>query len=178
MVNPEIEGDVLVGANTRCGPGVRLLAGTIGRIIIGQRCNFKSGVVIACYGGTVTIGNRVSIGEYTVIYGHGGVTIGDAVAIAPHCAISSQEHIVGSHIALRFSGERLAETRIECGAIVSAHCVVTAGIRIGARTLVGAGSVVTDSLPAGVVAFGTPCKIRERIRENPLYGLDDTCDIG
>jgi acetyltransferase-like isoleucine patch superfamily enzyme len=174
---PDIEGDVQLGNGTLCGPGVRLLAGKMGRILVGQRCNLKSGVVIVCYGGTVALGNRVSVGEYSVIYGHGGITIADAVAIGPHCVISSQEHIVGSEIALRFSGERLTQTRIDFGAIVSAHCVVTAGVVIGTRTLVGAGSVVTDSLPACAVAFGVPCKVRHIVGKSPLYGREDARDL-
>jgi acetyltransferase-like isoleucine patch superfamily enzyme len=170
MAGPETVGDVRLGEGTCCGPGVRLLAGSSGHIAIGRRCNLKAGVVIACYGGTVILGDRVSVGEYTVIYGHGGVIVGAAVAIGPHCTISSQEHIAGSKLALRFSGEGLAQTRIEAGAIVSANCVITAGVKIGSRTLVGAGSVVTEHLPDLVVAFGVPCKVRHVFGENPLYG--------
>jgi acetyltransferase-like isoleucine patch superfamily enzyme len=170
MKQCETEGDVRIGENTQCGPGVRLLAGASGHIIIGRRCNLKAGVVINCYGGVVTLGDRVSVGEYTVIYGHGSVTIDDAVAIGPHCAISSQEHIVGSMVALRFAGERHARTHIEFGAIVSANCMVTAGVTIGNRTLVGAGSVVTRSLPPQTVAFGVPCKVIQEVSQDPMYG--------
>ena len=166
----EIEGDVQIGDNTQCAPGVRLLAGAKGQIIIGRRCNLKAGVVINCYGGVVTLGDRVSVGEYTVIYGHGSVIIDDAVAIGPHCAISSQEHIVGSMVALRFAGELHARTHIEFGAIVSANCMVTAGVTIGSRTLVGAGSVVTRPLPPRSVAFGVPCRVSHEVGQDPLYG--------
>jgi len=81
----ETEGDVRIGI-THNVASVRLLAGASGHIIIGRRCNLKAGVVINCYGGVVTLGDRVSVGEYTVIYGHGSVTIDDAVAIG-HTAL-------------------------------------------------------------------------------------------
>jgi acetyltransferase-like isoleucine patch superfamily enzyme len=43
------------------------------------------------------------------------------------------------------------------------NCVVTGGVTIGERTVVGANSVVTQDLPAGVVAAGAPAKVIKEI---------------
>ena len=46
-------------------------------------------------------------------------------------------------------------------------CVVTGGVEIGERCVIGANSVVTQDLPAGVIAAGAPAKV---IREIEFQG--------
>ena len=38
-------------------------------------------------------------------------------------------------------------------------CVVTGGVTIGERSVIGANSVVTQDIPAGVIAAGAPAKV-------------------
>jgi acetyltransferase-like isoleucine patch superfamily enzyme len=47
---------------------------------------------------------------------------------------------------------------------IGAHSIVLKGVRIGAGTVIGAGSVVVDSVPAGVVAAGNPCRVIRPLR--------------
>lgn len=142
-----------------------------GEISIGDNCHLKKGVVINCYGGSIEIGHNVTIGEYTVLYGHGDIIIEDNVAIAPHCVLTSQKHIYPANIPLRFSGEQIAKLTIREGVIVSAHTTLSAGITIGKGALIGAGSVVTRDIPNGMFAFGSPCKPKNSlVKENDLYG--------
>tara|TARA_R110001583_G_scaffold168431_1_gene321285 strand:+ start:797 stop:949 length:153 start_codon:yes stop_codon:yes gene_type:complete len=42
---------------------------------------------------------------------------------------------------------------------------VCAGVTIGKGSIIGAGSVVTKDIPAGVVALGSPCKVVREITE-------------
>src|SRR5207247_10579712 len=51
------------------------------------------------------------------------------------------------------------ETRIGASAFVGVHCVVLPGVTIGARAVVGAGSVVTKHVPPGVVVAGVPARL-------------------
>ena len=44
--------------------------------------------------------------------------------------------------------------------------IVCPGVTIGDDTVVGAGAVVTRDLPAGVVAFGNPCRVHREIGES------------
>lgn len=44
-----------------------------------------------------------------------------------------------------------------------------AGVTIGDNTVVGAGSVVTKDIPAGVVATGVPCRVRRKISEEDKH---------
>ena len=48
---------------------------------------------------------------------------------------------------------------IEDDAWIGAHSIVLKGVTIGARSIVGAGSVVTRSITADCVAVGNPCRV-------------------
>jgi len=48
---------------------------------------------------------------------------------------------------------------IEDDVWIGAQCIILKGVTIGARTVIGAGSVVTHSIPADSIAAGNPCKV-------------------
>lgn len=56
-------------------------------------------------------------------------------------------------------GTKSAPVVIEDDVWVGAHCIILKGVTIGARSIIGAGSVVTKSIPADCVAAGNPCKV-------------------
>jgi acetyltransferase-like isoleucine patch superfamily enzyme len=160
------------GQFTRVESTAVLLDDAAGEISIGDRCHIKHGVVIATYGGRVVIANRVSIGEYSVLYGHGGITIQDAAVIGPHCIIAAQQHIVGGIMPIRFTGETATGVALDEGCWIGARVTILDGVRIGAGAVIGAGSVVTRNIPPGVVALGIPCKPTRKIARNRLYGSE------
>lgn len=56
-----------------------------------------------------------------------------------------------------------APITIEDDVWVGAHSIILKGVTIGARSVIGAGSVVTKSIPADCVAAGNPCKVIKSI---------------
>ncbi len=52
---------------------------------------------------------------------------------------------------------------IKSGSWIGANCVILPGVTIGKNSIIGAGSVVTQSIPDGVVAFGNPARIVQKI---------------
>ena len=56
-------------------------------------------------------------------------------------------------------GTKSAPIEIEDDVWVGAHSIILKGVTIGARSIIGAGSVVTKSIPADCVAAGNPCKV-------------------
>ncbi len=50
-------------------------------------------------------------------------------------------------------------TRVCAGASIGTSCTILSGVTIGSRAIIGAGSVVTRDVPAGVVAAGNPCRV-------------------
>ena len=52
---------------------------------------------------------------------------------------------------------------IKDGAFIGAHCIILKGVTIGEKSIVGAGSVVTKSIPDGEIWAGNPAKYIRRI---------------
>ena len=56
-----------------------------------------------------------------------------------------------------------AEVVIEDDAFIGMNTIIMKGVIIGARSVIGAGSVVTKSIPADCIAAGNPAKVTKRI---------------
>ncbi len=56
-----------------------------------------------------------------------------------------------------------APISIEDDVWIGANSIILKGVTIGARSIIGAGSVVTKSIPADCIAAGNPCKIIRQI---------------
>jgi acetyltransferase-like isoleucine patch superfamily enzyme len=148
-----------IGAHVDCRPGVGPYGP--GRIEIGTGLWMEQGVILHAFGGRIALGRDVFIGPYAVIYGHGGVEIGDATLISMHCRILSSNHAVppqGTEI--RSQPDELRPTRIGRDVWLGAGVTVLGGVTIGDGCIVGAGAVVTKDLPPGAIAYGTPAAIR------------------
>ena len=77
--------------------------------------------------------------------------------IGPNVGIYTAGHPVDS--GLRRQGLEFAlPITIEDGVWIGGHAVIAPGVRIGRNSVIGAGSVVTKDIPAGVLAAGVPCR--------------------
>lgn len=119
----------------------------------------------------IRIGRDSLIGEYNVIRGQGGVTIGDRVYTSPFTQIIAVNH--------RFEDPKRPFTEqgitaegiiIEDDVWIGAGAVVTDGVRIGRGAVVAAGAVVTKDVPARTVVAGVPAKIIKVIDGHPAEG--------
>jgi acetyltransferase-like isoleucine patch superfamily enzyme len=128
-------------------------------ITLGTRCKIKQGAVLRTYDGDIEIGNRVSVGEYSVIAGHGNIMIGDCTVIAGHCSISASNHIFVAEESIRFQGETTQGIMIGKNVWIGAGSVILDGVIIGDGSVIGAGSLVSHTLPANVICFGVPCRV-------------------
>ena len=157
-----------LGHAVKVAPGCEIaLTGSLerrGRLILDDRCRLDRGVIIHPYGGQVTLGIDVYIGAHTVIYGHGGVTIGKDTLISMHCRIVSANHAIPvSGTIIRSVADMPAPIVIGQDVWLGAGVTVLAGVTIGNGSVVGAGAVVTHDLPAGSIAVGVPARvIRQR----------------
>lgn len=128
------------------------------RLVIRSRSKIKFGAVLRTYGSQIEIGPRVSIGEYTLLAGHGGITIGANVIIANHCSLNASEHIMGAEAPIRHQGERHMPIEIRSGAWIGAGVTVMAGTTIEEGAVVGANSTVTRDVRKDSVNFGSPAR--------------------
>lgn len=108
----------------------------------------------------LAIGNNVGMSS-TRIRVHESVTIGDNVKIGGCVLITDTNGHPMDYVVRRSSNEgtKSAPVVIEDDVWIGAHCIILKGVTIGARSIIGAGSVVTKSIPADCVAAGNPCKV-------------------
>lgn len=139
-----------------------------GSITIGECCELCHGVVFHPYGGSIELGQHVFVGQQVVIYGHGGVEIGDHTLISMHCRILSSNHTIPPlGTTIRSQPDLTKPTKIGRDVWLGAGVTVLAGVTIGDGCVVGAGAVVSRDLPAGSIAAGVPARAIKRRTELP-----------
>jgi maltose O-acetyltransferase len=100
----------------------------------------------------LNLGNRVCIGEDSQVVCYAPVTIGDDFLSSSGLYINSGSHDVTTLMPILLP--ITIGDRVWCGMRVT----ICAGVTIGDDVVIGAGSVVTKSLPSGCVAYGVPAK--------------------
>jgi acetyltransferase-like isoleucine patch superfamily enzyme len=140
-------------------PGFR--DGRRGEIGIGPACVLDTGAHLDAWGGSIELGREVYVGPGAVLYGQGGLTVGDATLVSMHCRILSSNHRVpGLDRRIRWETDELLPTRIGSDVWLGAGVTVLGGVTIGDGCVVGAGAVVTRDLPPGSIAYGVPATVR------------------
>ena len=116
-------------------------------------------------GATLTIGNNVGMSS-TRLWIHESARIGNNVKIGGCVLITDTDAHPMDYVARRSSNEgtKSAPVVIEDDVWVGAHCIILKGVTIGARSIIGAGSVVTKSIPADCVAAGNPCRVIKNLK--------------
>lgn len=131
-----------------------------GSIEIGPQCELNQGVELNPWGGHIKMGEHVFLGPYVVIYGHGGVEIGEQTLIAAHSCVFSSNHMVPDRGRLiRNEPDILLPVKIGRDVWLGAGVKVLGGVTIGDGCVVGAGSVVTKDLPPYSISVGIPAKV-------------------
>lgn len=115
---------------------------------IGENCNINCHVLIE---NDVIIGNDVTIKPGVQIWD--GITIEDNVFIGPNVTFTNDLFPKSKNTAFM-----LEKTIVKKGASIGANATILAGLIIGENSLIGAGSVVTKSVPANEIWAGNPAK--------------------
>ena len=133
--------------------------------------DFRPGAYAICCS-KISIGNRVVIRPGTMLFAEprkngAGITIEDDVLVG-----SCVHFYTGNHSFRRLDvpiidqgHEEFGEIILKKGCWIAANVTILAGVTIGENSVIAAGSVVTRSIPRGVVAAGIPAKIIKNISE-------------
>lgn len=125
------------------------------------------------YGFHTTIGHHFYSNHNLTILDGAKVTIGNYVFIAPNCVITTAGHAIDAQ--MRNVGLEIAlPITIGNNVWIGANACILPGVTIGDNSIIGAGSVVTKSIPENTIAAGIPCKIIRKITEEdkkkyPIY---------
>ena len=110
------------------------------------------------YGSNITLGNKVFFNFNCVVLDVAAVRIGSGVLSGPSVKICAATHPMSSV-------ERKAGLELGEDVWIGGGAIICPGVRIGARSVIGAGSVVTRSIPEGVFAAGNPCRLIRTIEQ-------------
>lgn len=115
---------------------------------VGRRCKISSHSFI-CEGVTI---------EDNVFIGHGVTFVNDAYPRATTAAGELQTE----------SDWKVERTRIRKGASIGSGATILCNVTVGENAIIGAGSVVTTDVPAGVIVAGNPARILRKIDSENL----------
>ncbi|PHR67320.1 acyltransferase [Alcanivorax sp.] len=109
--------------------------------------------------GDVTVGEHTWVGPFTILDGSGGGLI-----IGSHCSISAGVQIYTHDTVSRsLSGGKApieaSPTKIGSNCYIGPNSVIAMGVTIGDGVVIGANSLVMQDVPAGMKAYGTPCRV-------------------
>ena len=114
------------------------------------------------YGFNVRFHDFAFLNYGAVILDTSPVTFGKGVMIGPHVCLACSGHPINYHG--RQKGMMTsAPITIGDDVWIGANCFIKGGVTIGQHSVIGAGSTVTHDIPADVVAFGSPCRVRRKI---------------
>ncbi len=166
IINPE---NIILGDDVHLRRGCMIYAQSstssenmehIPYIVIGDGVHIKENAILNTYGGFIKLGKNVNIGQNSVIYGNGGVVIGDDSGIGPLSMIIASNHNYSKlGIPFRLQGETKRGVRIGNNVWCAGHVSICDGVCIGENSVIGAGSVVRKSVPPNAVVMGNPAQI-------------------
>ena len=125
------------------------------------------------YGRHIFLGNRFIINMNCTFVDNHRIDIGNDVLIASnvqiytatHSVLPAQRLVPEGDDADGFCRTLARPVRIGDGAWIGGGAILLPGVTVGERSVVGAGSVVTRSIPPGCVAVGNPCRVVRRIED-------------
>lgn len=140
-----IDEGCVIGKGTKIWHFTHVMPGAI----LGERCNIGQNVVISP---DVVLGNNVKVQNNVSLYT--GVICEDDVFLGPSCVFTN---VINPRSAIVRKSE-YARTTVRKGASIGANATIVCGNDIGAYAFIGAGAVVTKTVPAYALVVGNPSK--------------------
>jgi UDP-2-acetamido-3-amino-2,3-dideoxy-glucuronate N-acetyltransferase len=136
-----------VGAGSRIWHFCHLAAGAV----LGENCSLGQNVFVA---DGVTLGRNVKVQNNVSLYS--GVVCEDDVFIGPSVVFTNVKNPRSA--VPRRGADYYLPTYLERGVSIGANATLVCGVHLGRYAFVGAGSVVTQDVPAFALVYGTPAR--------------------
>lgn len=109
----------------------------------------------------LVIGKKTYIGNHFTVLIADEVVIGEEVLIASYVMISSENHSIDPESDLNYGKQSLSTKPviIEDGVWIGEKVSILPGVKIGEKSIIGTGSVVTSNIPSYSIAVGSPAKV-------------------
>src|SRR5450830_660639 len=148
-----------IGKDTRVWAFAHILPGAT----LGSECNVCDNVFIE---NDVIIGDRVTLKCGVQVWD--GITIEDDVFIGPNATFTNDLFPRS-----KVYPQTFARTIVRKGASLGANCTILPGLTIGTNAMIGAGAVVTRSIPPNAIVVGNPAKIIGYVDAKPVDATQD-----
>ncbi len=132
---------------------------------IGGKCRINSSCFIY-NSGSLEIGSRCFLNSFTRIVCHKEIRIGSSCLFGPYSSVLDHNHKVD------FLNGQLIREQMDTAAVhignnvwIGEKATVLMGVTIGENSVIGAGSVVTKSIPANCVAAGVPARVIRELHD-------------
>lgn len=175
----------LTANGVRLGKGVRLYGQPLVSCVGGSEIHIGARVVLCSSSShtalgvnhpvvlrTLRPGARISIGDDVGISGGSicaavGVAIGSQTMCGANVTIADTDFHPLAPQGRRYSRQAAdaAAIRIGRNVFIGTNSIVLKGVEIGDNSIIGAGSIVTRSIPANVIAAGSPCRVLRALPE-------------
>jgi bifunctional UDP-N-acetylglucosamine pyrophosphorylase / glucosamine-1-phosphate N-acetyltransferase len=184
--NIHIEGRTVIGDGCEIGPGTRITDSRIGHgVTVKDHCLIISS----------EIGDNCTVGPFAHLRMNArleeGATVGNFVEVkhsrlgsatkAMHLAylgdaeIGERTNIGAGTITCNYDGKRKHPTHIGDDVKIGSDTMLVAPVRVGARAVTGAGSVVTQDVPPDTLVVGVPARVKRQLpRESDLNAPEET----
>lgn len=106
----------------------------------------------------IIVGKDCWIGENLKIFGNGNVIIENNIDIAPDVKIITGSHEIGDSQRRAGKGKHL-NVKISSGAWIGANVTIVGSCVIGKGSVVGAGTVIVEDVPANCLVVGNPARV-------------------
>ena len=156
------------GQNSIINKPVNQLWG-LDKISLGSNTTILNGCRLSVYGNksrdmpVIQIGDRcyLAFGVSILADSNSTVKIGDDVLFASNVIVTNENHGINPEADIPYMDQPLSSKNVEIcnGCWIGEKVCILPGVRIGKKCVIGAGSVVTKSIPDYCIAAGNPAKV-------------------
>jgi len=156
---------------TYIGSGAVIVMNSGGQIRFrrGRRIYVSAGCELRASGGVLDIGAGVFFNRNCNVVAHDSVLIGPECMFGPGAAVYDADHALNRlDIPFHTQGYKVAPVELGFNVWLGSNSIVTRGTRIGASTVVGAGSLVRGELSSGCVYAGSPARLIRKLDDSAM----------
>lgn len=170
-------GSLKLGRSVSIHDNVYLDAISSQGVTLGDNVTIRENVILECTGVLrfpgegLAIGNNVGISQHCFIGARGFIKIGNNVQFGPSVTLYSENHnFEDPDILIRDQGVRRQGIIIEDDCWLGTGSKVLDGVVVGKGSIVAAGAVVTQSVPAYSIVAGVPAKVIKQRKKTVANG--------
>jgi galactoside O-acetyltransferase len=151
-----LEENINMGKNVTLGKNIVIKTTDGGSITIGDNVSIEANSYLYAQKGNIVIKNSVFIGNGTQIVAKESIEIGKHTLISAYSIIRDANHSIDKNKTISSQGHDVKEIIIGDDVWLGAHCVVTKGCHVEKGVVIGANAVVTRDVKAYTLVGGVP----------------------